>query len=176
MLDELQYYAQDKNRHIEEVQDLVTKMINQHKESLEKPSGEMITNCFEEYGHTIDRMEQKDIKQLKMRVGELKGMQNNMKRDAEEAERSKATRLRNREQFLLENKGATGDRRGGDRLRQQCEARQQQVQDKSDELLNVYSQEERNRHAEEVKGGQDKLYEKNYADVFSNYDIANEAL
>ena len=83
----------------------------------------MITNCFEEYGHTIDRMEQKDIKALKMRVGELKGMQNNMKRDAEEAERSKATRLRNREQFLLENKGATGDRRGGDRLRQQCEAR-----------------------------------------------------
>ena len=102
---------------------MVTKMINQHRESLEKPTGEMITNCFEEYGHTIDRMEQKDIKALKMRVGELKGMQNNMKRDAEEAERSKATRLRNREQFLLENKGATGDRRGGDRLRQQCEAR-----------------------------------------------------
>ena len=62
MLDELQYYAQDKNRHIEEVQDLVTKMINQHKESLEKPAGEMITNCFEEYGNTIDQMEQKDIK------------------------------------------------------------------------------------------------------------------
>ena len=126
-------------------------MINQHRESLEKPTGEMITNCFEEYGNTIDQMEQKDIKQLKMRIGELKGMQNNMKRDAEEAERSKAARLRNREQFLLENKGATGDRRGGDRLRQQCEARQQEVQEKSDELLNVYSQEERNRHAEEVK-------------------------
>ena len=29
-------------------------MINQHKESLEKPAGEMITNCFEEYGNTID--------------------------------------------------------------------------------------------------------------------------
>ena len=126
-------------------------MINQHRESLEKPTGEMITNCFEEYGNTIDQMEQKDIKQLKMRIGELKGMQNNMRRDAEEAERSKAARLRNREQFLLENKGATGDRRGGDRLRQQCEARQQEVQEKSDELLNVYSQEERNRHAEEVK-------------------------
>ena len=58
-------------------------MINQHKESLEKPAGEMITNCFEEYGHTIDRMEQKDIKALKMRVGELKGMQKNLARDLE---------------------------------------------------------------------------------------------
>ena len=28
LLDEMMYYAQDKNRHIEEVHDLVTKMIN----------------------------------------------------------------------------------------------------------------------------------------------------
>ena len=48
-------------------------------------------------------MEMKDIAQLKKRLGELKGMQNNITRDIEECEQSRISLLREREHQLMES-------------------------------------------------------------------------
>ena len=42
-------------------------------------------------------MEKKDISELKKRIGALKGMQNNLTRDLQDADRSKNSLLRERE-------------------------------------------------------------------------------
>ena len=69
----------------------------QHDASLQQPIDDIINACFKAYGEKLESMEKKDISELKKRIGALKGMQNNLTRDLQDADRSKNSLLRERE-------------------------------------------------------------------------------
>ena len=77
---------------------------------------EIIAACFTTYGEHLDTLERKDIAALKKRIGELRGMQNNLAKDLQESDRQKAALLREREQLLFTTNNPN-QRRGEDRLR-----------------------------------------------------------
>jgi len=68
-----------------------------HESSMEQPVDEIINACFKAYGEKLEAMEKKDIAELKKRIGALKGMQSNLTRDLQDADRSKNSLLRERE-------------------------------------------------------------------------------
>ena len=94
-------------------------MIAHHKVSLEQPVEEIIEGCFKDYADHLDGLEKLDISALKKRMGELKGMQNNLAKDLQETDRSKLILLREREQ-LLKMSGYSMQKRADDRLRLKC--------------------------------------------------------
>lgn len=114
--EEAEYESQSKKRQIEEVLALVAKMHEQHSDSMEQPADEVIGACFKAYGLHLEDLEKRDIQALKKRIGDLKGMQNNLARDLREADAAKTSLLHDREQDLVANNNP-GERRGGGRAR-----------------------------------------------------------
>lgn len=68
-------------------------MEQHHKDSLEKPSEDILTACFKEYGSHLALLERKDINALKKRVAELKSMQRNLTRDLNDSDRQRTALL-----------------------------------------------------------------------------------
>ena len=64
----------------------------------------------------LEDLEKKDIASLKKRIGELKGMGNNLAKDLSETDRTKKTLLHEREQDLIPNNNP-GERRNDTRAR-----------------------------------------------------------
>lgn len=83
---------------------------------MEQPSDEVIGACFKAYGLHLEDLEKRDLQALKKRIGELKGMQNNLARDLRDADAHRTNLLQDREQDLIANNNP-GERRGGGRLR-----------------------------------------------------------
>ena len=91
--EEATYEGQNKLRIIDEVLSLVAKMQQQHTDSLEMPSDEVISACFKAYGVHLEDLEKRDIQSLKKRIGELKSMQRNLTSDLKEADHLKTSLL-----------------------------------------------------------------------------------
>ena len=64
----------------------------------------------------MGELEKKDIRGLKRRLGELRGMQKNLTRDLQEQDREKISLLREREQILVSNNNPL-IKRSDDKLR-----------------------------------------------------------
>ena len=129
--EEAQYLGQAHRREIQEILDLVKQMATHHEDSLAQPAGEIIDQCFIEYGEHLEGLEKKDINALRKRVGELKGMQKNLARDLQDADSSKINLLRGRERIVVQN---NEPRRKDDRLRQNIMANQQRFEQIKAEL------------------------------------------
>lgn len=78
-------------------------MTQHHDDSNNAVQREIISACFEFYGEYLGELEQKDIRSLKKRVGELKGMTKNLNRDLQEQDREKVSLLQQRDQILVSN-------------------------------------------------------------------------
>ena len=63
----------------------------------------------------MEGLEKKDINALKKRGGELKGMQKNLGKDLQDADKTKINLLQEREHVVMQN---NEPRRNDDRLRQ----------------------------------------------------------
>ena len=63
---------------------LIEEMTQHHDDSNNAVQREIISACFEFYGEYLGELEQKDIRSLKKRVGELRGMTKNLNRDLQE--------------------------------------------------------------------------------------------
>lgn len=71
-------------RQISDVVDLLEEMTQHHDDSNNAMTQDIIDACFEYYESYLGELEKKDIRALKKRLGELKGMQKNLTRDLQE--------------------------------------------------------------------------------------------
>ena len=149
-------------------------MQTQHSDSLEQPVDEVIGACFKAYGVHLEDLEKKDIASLKKRIGELKGMGNNLAKDLSETDRTKKTLLHEREQDLIPNNNP-GERRNDTRARLRVQGMMNDLEQKKEDLMSM-EQDYLKEQAEEMKQGADQLYEVNYSAVHDLYDKAKEAL
>ena len=124
-------------------------------------------------------MEKKDIAQLKKRLGELKGMQNNISKDLEDCEHSRASLLREREHQLMEMSHSGGVNRSHsrreNRLKMRVLAALELVEQSKTSMMGI-DQEMLQKIAEEMKMGNDKLYHENRTDVLNIYNSSNLSL
>ena len=68
-------------KQISDVVALMEEMILHHDDSNNMIPKDIIDACFEYYADYLGELEKKDVRALKHRVGELKGMQKNLTRD-----------------------------------------------------------------------------------------------
>ena len=101
-------------------------MTQHHDNANNAMQQDVIDACFEYYGEYLDELEKKDIRQLKKRLGELKGMQKNLTRELQEQDQEKMNLLREREQILLSNNNPM-TKRSDDKLRLKCQAKFEEI-------------------------------------------------
>jgi len=110
-------YATDYSRTlVDQVLRSVDGMAAQHRNYIEEGEKDIIENCFESYAFKIEELEQKDIKQLKLRKQRLAEMKRNILKDLEDAQFDKEEKLRERERIHSDN-NAFMERRYHDNLR-----------------------------------------------------------
>lgn len=164
------YMGRANYRQLEEVLDLIRQMTNQHNDSLDQPTAQIIEGCFREYANHLDDLERTDIASLKRRIGEMRGMKKNLANDLEGCDMHKTALLKEREQ-VLKMQDESQSRRGDDRIRQMINATSQRLLQHKQQLdaIVAHDQDKLRELAEELKYGKDDLYNDNATTVETLY-------
>lgn len=125
-------YATDYSRTlVDQVLRSVDGMAAQHRDHIEEGEKDIIESCFESYALKIEELEQKDIKQLKLRKQRLAEMKRNILKDLEDAQFDKEEKLRERERIHSDN-NAFMERRYHDNLRMKADALQREIEEQKE--------------------------------------------
>lgn len=138
-----------------------------HDDSNNQLQKDIIDACFEQYSDYLGELEKKDLRALKKRLGELKGMQKNLTRDLQDTDREKMSLLRERETLLVANNNPLA-KRNEDRLRIRCQGKMDEVENAKKWVLS--DRERLVEIAAEMKEGNDKLYDTNKSDITQNHE------
>lgn len=162
-----QYLASRNYKQISDVIALMEEMTVHHDDSNSQLQKDIIEACFEQYSDYLGELEKKDVRSLKKRLGELKGMQKNLTRDLQDSDREKMGLLRERETLLVANNNPLA-KRNEDRLRIRCQAKMDEVDNTKKWILS--DRERLVEIAAEMKEGNEKLFNSNKSDILQNHD------